>query len=359
MLNQFIREPSYYIVGFVWKLRGCCRSKKSKPPVLTNEPKQISSSSKTVLFIRHGQGDHNASLPGWNLVDPPLNATGLGQARDLHERLGGTSGPLKDVEVVLVSPLTRAFQTAQGAFGHGPAFQNREPTLKPKWVVCPLLRERMGAPCDEGRPKAQLAMTMPEMKEMEGFDTMKPDVWWTPHFEFGLYDRIAELEEQARGAAPLASRTAPLTAPLAASLPRSPPHRSSRPACPPADPLAPRVDDRRGRARRPLHAHPGLPPPQLRPPVDLVGCGLSAAQRCGDPSSARSRGLRSELGLRSEGGHGPPRPVGALTGRYCACAIIACRAFHSCLADAVPPRAPCAPSTLSLVTVDRNPCVSC
>ena len=223
MLNQFIREPSYYIVGFVWKLRGCCRSKKSKPPVLTNEPKQISSSSKTVLFIRHGQGDHNASLPGWNLVDPPLNATGLGQARDLHERLGGTSGPLKDVEVVLVSPLTRAFQTAQGAFGHGPAFQNREPTLKPKWVVCPLLRERMGAPCDEGRPKAQLAMTMPEMKEMEGFDTMKPDVWWTPHFEFGLYDRIAELEEQARGAAPLASRTAPLTAPLAASLPRSPP----------------------------------------------------------------------------------------------------------------------------------------
>mmetsp|Transcript_49677 Transcript_49677/g.159943 ORF Transcript_49677/g.159943 Transcript_49677/m.159943 type:complete len:94 (-) Transcript_49677:310-591(-) len=54
----------------------------------------------------------------------------------------------------------------------------------------------MGAPCDEGRPKAQLAMTMPEMKEMEGFDTMKPDVWWTPHFEFGLYDRIAELEEQ-------------------------------------------------------------------------------------------------------------------------------------------------------------------
>ena len=94
MLNQFIREPSYYIVGFVWKLRGCCRSKKSKPPVLTNEPKQISSSSKTVLFSRHGQGDHNASLPGWNLVDPPLNATGLGQARDLHERLGGTSGPL-------------------------------------------------------------------------------------------------------------------------------------------------------------------------------------------------------------------------------------------------------------------------
>jgi len=195
VLNQFIREPSYYIVGFVWKLRGCCRSKKSKPPVLTNEPKQISSSSKTVLFIRHGQGDHNASLPGWNLVDPPLNATGLGQARDLHERLGGTSGPLKDVEVVLVSPLTRAFQTAQGAFGHGPAFQNREPTLKPKWVVCPLLRERMGAPCDEGRPKAQLAMTMPEMKEMEGFDTMKPDVWWTPHFEFGLYDRIAQIED--------------------------------------------------------------------------------------------------------------------------------------------------------------------
>ena len=134
---------------------------------------------------------------GWNLIDPPLNETGLEQAKALYSELGGPNGPLRSVEAVLVSPLARAIQTAQGAFGWGAAHGGCAPPIKTHWVVTPLLRERMGAPCDEGRPKSELLAAMPELKEWEGMDELAEE-WWPTGFEWDLYPRIAELERLIR-----------------------------------------------------------------------------------------------------------------------------------------------------------------
>ncbi len=69
------------------------------------------SDTKRVLFVRHGQGLHNISLAGWQLYDPPLTAVGVGQVAALHAQL---QPHLSQLEVVVVSPLIRAMQTAIG-----------------------------------------------------------------------------------------------------------------------------------------------------------------------------------------------------------------------------------------------------
>mmetsp|Transcript_33317 Transcript_33317/g.106287 ORF Transcript_33317/g.106287 Transcript_33317/m.106287 type:complete len:285 (-) Transcript_33317:83-937(-) len=196
MLHQFLREAGYYILAVIWAMRSLCRPRRVAPE-LTDGPSQPSSSTKTILFIRHGQGNHNKSVKGWKLIDPPLNESGIAQAKSLHTDLGGVHGVLRSVEAVIVSPLARAIQTAQGAFGHGPAFGNCTPPIRTHWVVTPLLRERMGAPCDEGRPKSELLAAMPEMADWEGVDDLA-EHWWPTGFEWDLYDRIAELEAYIR-----------------------------------------------------------------------------------------------------------------------------------------------------------------
>ncbi len=69
------------------------------------------SGKKRVLFVRHGQGLHNTSLAGWQLCDPPLTAVGVKQVAALNVRL---QPHLSELEVVVVSPLIRAMQTATG-----------------------------------------------------------------------------------------------------------------------------------------------------------------------------------------------------------------------------------------------------
>jgi len=137
---------------------------------------------KQVLFIRHGQGMHNVSMLGWYLVDPPLTKKGEGQAKELHENI---KDQIKDVELVIVSPLMRAMQTALGGF---------EGCTVP-FHVTPLLRERLGAPCDEGRPKSELVKLIPEMADWGGFKEM-PEEWWTMKcLEYDFNSRIDELLE--------------------------------------------------------------------------------------------------------------------------------------------------------------------
>ena len=56
-------------------------------------------------------------------------------------------------------------------------------------MVQPLLRERLGAPCDFGRTRSELLAAFPDMKNWQGVDAM-PEVWWSTGFEWDLPERV-------------------------------------------------------------------------------------------------------------------------------------------------------------------------
>lgn len=60
-----------------------------------------------LLFIRHGQTDYNVQQRFQGQIDPPLNATGHGQARRLGERLAR-----ERYDALVASDLLRTRQTA-------------------------------------------------------------------------------------------------------------------------------------------------------------------------------------------------------------------------------------------------------
>jgi broad specificity phosphatase PhoE len=61
-----------------------------------------------LILIRHGETDWNVEGRYQGQADPPLNARGLAQARELAEALRGVT-----LDVLYSSPLRRALQTAQ------------------------------------------------------------------------------------------------------------------------------------------------------------------------------------------------------------------------------------------------------
>ena len=67
---------------------------------------------KRVVFVRHGQGDHNVTQDYANLFDPSLTPQGVGEARAVF------TGALADFRptVAFVSPLWRTLQTCTQAF---------------------------------------------------------------------------------------------------------------------------------------------------------------------------------------------------------------------------------------------------
>ena len=69
---------------------------------------------KKIHLIRHGQAEHNLGQPGWeNILDPHLTSTGIQQATDLSKTMDNQH----EIDVILVSPLSRTLQTAQTIFG--------------------------------------------------------------------------------------------------------------------------------------------------------------------------------------------------------------------------------------------------
>ncbi|GJD39776.1 2,3-bisphosphoglycerate-dependent phosphoglycerate mutase [Methylobacterium bullatum] len=67
----------------------------------------------TVYFIRHGQTDWNAEGRLQGQRDVPLNATGLGQAESVAERLKAVAGASLAEAAFVASPLTRTRQTME------------------------------------------------------------------------------------------------------------------------------------------------------------------------------------------------------------------------------------------------------
>lgn len=124
---------------------------------------------KRVHFIRHAQSQHNARAA---LVadetsvrlDPTMRDAGL---TDLGHTQARAIAPgirkLTSVEVVVVTPLTRAIQTMRHAFADHSA---------PR-VVLDLLREHQWSFCDIGQTPAALAEAYPDLS----FDHLR-DPWW-------------------------------------------------------------------------------------------------------------------------------------------------------------------------------------
>ncbi|KAK9915171.1 hypothetical protein WJX75_005575 [Coccomyxa subellipsoidea] len=163
---------------------------------------------KVVHFVRHGEGFHNVAgkkdysqYKRWDLEDAHLTAHGWEQAHALRKHLAKLPEPL-NVEAVIVSPLSRALQTAVGAFG-GDAWQPNDPDEAlmvaqeavpekgvqheavssagcPPFIAWEYCREHLGLhPCDRRGKISMLQKTYPAVDfsliETEEDELWKPD----------------------------------------------------------------------------------------------------------------------------------------------------------------------------------------
>ncbi len=125
----------------------------------------------TILCIRHGQSTANVAYdetgidPG--VTDARLTPTGEAQVREARSLLRD-----RPVELVVVTPLTRALQTALGIFEGHPS--------NPRFVVEALHRERLEGSGDVGRAPVHLVAEYPTLD----FDHLH-DVWWHAEGEVG------------------------------------------------------------------------------------------------------------------------------------------------------------------------------
>lgn len=115
-----------------------------------------------MIFLRHGQSEFNLHFsatrvdPG--IVDPRLTPLGHQQAAAAAETLAE-----RDIRRIVVSPYTRALQTAT------PLARRLGLPL----TVTPTVRERYAFVCDVGSPISHLRNDWPDV----GFHAMD-EVWW-------------------------------------------------------------------------------------------------------------------------------------------------------------------------------------
>jgi len=116
---------------------------------------------KTIRLIRHAQSTFNAAYEATG-TDPlhfdarlsPLGRAQVAQARTMLAPL--------DHDLIVVSPLTRAIETALGLFDASPVMR-----------IEALARERLSNSCDIGRPPHLLAREFPHL----AFGHLD-DPWW-------------------------------------------------------------------------------------------------------------------------------------------------------------------------------------
>jgi len=149
---------------------------------------------KLIYFIRHGQGDHNLACENSQydcdcadenptgkcpyldktLLDSELTSKGRIEAEKLAPK---TRDNLKDPEIIYVSPLRRATQTALLAFSHlVPGLKN-----SPRWVADEDIREHSGLHwCDHRLRAKELALQFPgvDYSEITDYDPL-----WTEERE--------------------------------------------------------------------------------------------------------------------------------------------------------------------------------
>ena len=117
---------------------------------------------KRIVLVSHGQGINNVPTIPNDAPDSLLTELGQQQALALrgHAALAGCG-------LLVVSPLSRAVQTASLALGQRPACRT---------VLTALHSERISTLCDYGRPKSQLAALFPFVADWSGFAEL-PEDW--------------------------------------------------------------------------------------------------------------------------------------------------------------------------------------
>ena len=130
-----------------------------------------------MILLRHGQSEFNLHFgatrrdPG--IIDPRLTELGHDQAREAAQQLLG-----QGIERIIVSPYTRALQTARPVAA----------ALGLPITIDPIVRERYAFACDIGTARAELERDWPA----HDFSLIE-DVWWPTEEEpeHSIVDRAA------------------------------------------------------------------------------------------------------------------------------------------------------------------------
>jgi broad specificity phosphatase PhoE len=134
-----------------------------------------SADAKVLHLIRHGEATHNVQPKPWgeDLVDARLTDTGVQQALALRERAATLP-----VEVVVVSPLSRALETATR--GLEPLIVRQPPV---PFICVEECREQFGKNLpDMRRPIAAVAIEYPQVS-FETLPQLDADPLFTPERE--------------------------------------------------------------------------------------------------------------------------------------------------------------------------------
>ncbi|HBK06257.1 MAG TPA: histidine phosphatase family protein [Acetobacteraceae bacterium] len=130
-----------------------------------------------MILLRHGQSEFNLHFgatrrdPG--IIDPRLTALGHTQAEEAAEQLAS-----QGIERIIVSPYTRALQTARPVAA----------ALGVPVTIDPTVRERYAYACDIGSPRQDLERDWPH----HDFGEIDP-IWWPNEEEpeASIIDRAA------------------------------------------------------------------------------------------------------------------------------------------------------------------------
>jgi broad specificity phosphatase PhoE len=192
----------------------CSSHRRNKPHVEQVDPPEPSLSDqkpqiKMLHWIRHGHGTHNAAyeegrrlgltwrknikgmMSAPELLDARLTTKGEEQARLLGEALR-SGDHLKNVELVIVSPLSRALQTAcialEGTAVHHLDLQSAQECTntqqcsagdKNKFIVVEILREMIDEkPCERRREISELEDEFPRC-DFSSIASSDP-LWYVP-----------------------------------------------------------------------------------------------------------------------------------------------------------------------------------
>ncbi len=115
-----------------------------------------------MILLRHGQSEFNlhfgATRKDPGIIDPRLTELGHQQAVAAAKALAG-----EGIERIIVSPYTRALQTAAPIVEH----------LQVPIYINPIVRERYAFACDVGTPRTELQLAWPA-HDFSHID----EVWW-------------------------------------------------------------------------------------------------------------------------------------------------------------------------------------
>lgn len=156
------------LVELASKAHGLAEEEEIQYPQTFELASEVPSSPQWLVFVRHAQAGHNADKSLLANPDNALTEVGRKQAQAAHDGPAGEA--LRSAELVITSPLTRAMETTALLLGPDDG--------DVRVMVYAGGSERWSAPCDEGRPRSELLLGLPErMRRWEGWDAL-PERWW-------------------------------------------------------------------------------------------------------------------------------------------------------------------------------------